>query len=94
MPPRDDLEDMQADLDKRLSVHEAICAERYGKIVAGLEEMKAIVAEQGRSLAALAAKMTERAGSGRAVREVVAYLVAIAGIVAALFSGGLVHPGK
>jgi len=29
---------MDADLDKRLSVHEAICAERYGRIDNKLEE--------------------------------------------------------
>jgi hypothetical protein len=85
---------MQVDLDKRLSVHEAVCAERYGKIVAGLDEMKVIVAEQGKSLASVAVRLTERAGSGRAVREVIAYVIAISSIVAALYSGGLVHVGK
>ncbi len=94
MPPRDDLADIQMDLDKRLSVHEAICAERYGKIVAGLEEMKEIVAEQGKSLASVAIRLTERAGSGRAVREAIAYIIAVSSIIAALYSGGLVHGGK
>ena len=83
-----------ADLDKRQSVHEAVCAERYEKIVASLEEVKTTVAQHGGSVATIATQLTERSSSGRTVREVVAYLIAGASIVAALYSGGLVHVAK
>lgn len=94
MSPRDDLADMQADLDKRLSIHEAICAERYEKIVGRLDEMKTIAADQRLSLASVVASLTEGSGRGRALREALAYLIAFASILAALYSGSLGHFGK
>jgi hypothetical protein len=93
MAPREAIDETVANLDKRQSVHEAECALRYRQIVSGLEEMKMIVTKQGDALARFAAKMTERAGSGRAAREIVAYGIALAGILSALYSGGLVHSG-
>ncbi len=105
MPPHESLEDEVAELDKRQSVHEARCEERYATIVKELGEMKtnatASVLAQGVEMRALTLtvqtlsnKMTEKAGSGKAVREIVAYIIAFLSFIAALYSGGLVHVGK
>lgn len=80
-----------ASIGQSLAVHEATCTERYGALLSSLSELKATVATQGGELAKVVAKLTERGGSSRTVREIVAWVIAGAGILASLYSGALNH---
>jgi septal ring factor EnvC (AmiA/AmiB activator) len=84
----------QSDIAAQQTTHEEVCGERYKGLAENIVELKSDLKEMGAAMADIARKMTERAGSSRALREVVAYAIAVASIVAALYSGGLVHPGR
>lgn len=94
MPDLDDIKHQVAEIDKRLFGHESECAANQRALLKEMSEMKTMVMEQAKELAAISRQLMARAGGSRAVRETVAYVIAILSIVAALYSGGLVHVGK
>jgi septal ring factor EnvC (AmiA/AmiB activator) len=83
----------QADIAAQQRTHEEVCGERYKGLAEDIAELKSDLKDMGSAMADIAKKMTERVGSSRAVREVVAYVIAIASLIAGLYSGGLVHSG-
>jgi hypothetical protein len=94
----------QADIAAQQKTHEEVCGERYKGLSEDITDLKADLAGNaaelksdmkvmGSAVADIARKMTERVGGSQAVREVISYVIAIASILAALYSGGLVHVG-
>ena len=83
----DDLEDRVVELEKIMAVHDGVCTERYGKLLDGLRDLKKAVEFQAVGLAGVVTKLTESAGSGRTIREVIAWGLAALGALATLYSG-------
>jgi hypothetical protein len=78
-----------ADIEAQQKTNEEVCGERYRGPAEDIAELKSGLKDMGSAMANIAKKMTERLGGIRAVREVVAYV--IAGIIAPLYSRGLLQ---
>jgi hypothetical protein len=83
----------QADIAAQQATHEEVCGERYKGLAQDNAELKLDLKDMRSAVAEIAKKMTERVGGSQAMREMVAYVIAIGSILAALYSGGLVHVG-